>query len=171
MPYDLPPPVDPDQPDFIHQHWMRRALELAEAAGQAGEVPVGAVVLAPDGSLLAEGENRRERDQDPTAHAEIVALRQAGQRQQRWYLKDCHLYVTLEPCPMCAGAILQSRIARVFYGTGDPKAGALGGAINLPESPAAYHRFTWQGGILAASARQQLQAWFALRRQQRRGQS
>lgn len=146
---------------------MVQALALAEAAGLAGEVPVGAVIVGPEGTLLAQGENRRERDHDPTAHAEIVALRQAGQRQQRWYLKDCRLYVTLEPCPMCAGAILQSRIAQVIYAADDPKAGALGGAINLPDSAAAHHRLHWVGGILEAPARQQLQDWFAARRQQR----
>lgn len=166
MPYDLPPPALDNEIYLTHYRWMSRALELAEAAGQAGEVPVGAVIVGPDGTCLAEGENRRERDHDPTAHAEIVALRLAGQAQGRWYLKNCQLYVTLEPCPMCAGAILQGRVQSLIYGSDDLKAGGIFGAINLPHSPAAHHKLEVIGGILAEPARQQLQQWFRDRRKQ-----
>jgi len=164
MPYELPPPLQDDETYLTHYRWMSRALELAEAAGQAGEVPVGAVVVDPQGNCLAEGENRRERDHDPTAHAEIVALRRAGQAQGRWYLKDCRLYVTLEPCPMCAGAILQGRIHSLIYGTADPKAGGISGAIDIPHSPAAHHKLNVIGGVLAEPAKFQLQQWFRDRR-------
>ncbi|NJN32189.1 MAG: nucleoside deaminase [Synechococcales cyanobacterium RM1_1_8] len=164
MPYDLPPPALDDDTYLTHYRWMARALELAEQAGAAGEVPVGAVIVAPNGQCLAEGENRRERDHDPTAHAEIVALRRAGAAQGRWYLKGCQLYVTLEPCPMCAGAILQGRIQTLIYGTADPKAGGICGAIDIPHSPAAHHKLEILQGILAAPAQQQLQQWFAARR-------
>ncbi|MEM9486545.1 MAG: nucleoside deaminase, partial [Cyanobacteria bacterium P01_F01_bin.116] len=117
MPFDLPPPPL-DNPIYLnHRRWMLRALELAELAGDVGEVPVGAVIVGPDDEVVAEAANRRERDHDPTAHAEILALRQAGQRLQNWHLNDCRLYVTLEPCPMCAGAIVHSRLGLLVYGT------------------------------------------------------
>ena len=164
MPYNLPPPALNNEIYLTHYHWMARALELAEIAGQAGEVPVGAIIIDPNGNCLAEGENRRERDNDPTAHAEIVALRRAGQAQGRWYLKNCQLYVTLEPCPMCAGAILQGRIHRLIYGADDLKAGGIWGAINLPQSPAAQHKLQVLRGILADPAQQQLKQWFSDRR-------
>ncbi len=154
-----------------HEFWMSQALELAAVAGQAGEVPVAAIIINAEGKLIATGQNRRERDQDPTAHAEVVALRQAGTVQGTWYLTDCTLYVTLEPCPMCAGAILQGRIKTLVFGTADPKAGAMGSVINIPESPAAYHRIEVIGGVLAELCRQQLQAWFQAHRRQTKAQS
>lgn len=143
---------------------MGRALELAEAAGEAGDVPVGAVIVGPDDRLLAEAENRRERDNDPTAHAEVLALRQAGRILQNWHLNQCTLYVTLEPCPMCAGAIVLARLGLLVYGADDPKAGAIRTILNLPDSPASNHRLEVLGGILESSCRQQLQMWFADRR-------
>jgi tRNA(adenine34) deaminase len=122
IPSFLPQERDPWQ---RHRAWMQLALEEARQAGEAGEVPVAALVVGPGEELLALSGNRRERDRDPTAHAEILALRQAGQRLGDWQLQGCRLYVTLEPCPMCAGAISQSRLAQVIYGADDPKAGAL----------------------------------------------
>ncbi|MFQ3615247.1 MAG: tRNA adenosine(34) deaminase TadA [Cyanobacteriota bacterium] len=147
-----------------HCRWMQRAIALATAAGNAGEVPVGAVVVAPDDTLIATGENRRERDHDPTAHAEILALRQAGQHLGSWRLEDCTLYVTLEPCPMCAGAIALSRLGTLVYGADDPKAGAIRTVLNLPDSAASNHSPRVLPGVLEAECRAQLQQWFARRR-------
>ncbi|OLP19141.1 tRNA-specific adenosine deaminase [Leptolyngbya sp. 'hensonii'] len=147
---------------------MRRALAVAEAAGAVGEVPVGAVIVGPDGHLLAEAGNRRERDRDPTAHAEILALRAAGQALQNWHLNECTLYVTLEPCPMCTGAILLARLGLLVYGAADPKTGAVQTVLNLPESSCSYHRLRVLNGILEPICRHQLQDWFAVRRQERR---
>jgi tRNA(adenine34) deaminase len=144
---------------------MSRAIALAQAAGEAGEVPVGAVVVNVSGDLIAEAENRRERDHDPTAHAEIIALRQAGQALSTWRLEQCTLYVTLEPCPMCSGAIVQSRLGLLVYGADDPKTGAIRTVMNLPDSAASNHRIAVLGGILEETCRQQLKAWFLQRRQ------
>jgi tRNA(adenine34) deaminase len=154
-----------EHPDYLkHCGWMKRAIALAAAAGAAGEVPVGAVIIDNDNTLIAEGENRRERDHDPTAHAEIVALRAAGQALQTWHLEQCTLYVTLEPCPMCAGALINSRLGRLVYGADDPKAGAVRTVANLPDSACSNHRLPVMGGILESACRQQLQEWFGQRR-------
>jgi tRNA(adenine34) deaminase len=147
-----------------HRRWMEIALELAHAAGQAGEVPVGAVIVASDGVAIAKAENRRERDHDPTAHAEILALRAAGSHLGSWHLNDCTLYVTLEPCPMCAGALVLARLGCLVYGADDPKAGAVRSVINLPDSSCSNHNLMVIGGILETDCRKQLQQWFAERR-------
>lgn len=147
---------------------MLHALNLAEAAGVAGEVPVGAVIVGPDRQLLAEAANRKQRDRDPTAHAEVLALRLAGQRLQNWHLNQCTLYVTLEPCPMCAGAIVQARLGLLVYGASDPKTGAIRTVLNLPDSDCSFHRLAVLNGVLEASCRQQLQAWFQQRRQEQK---
>jgi len=149
----------------IHQKWMSRAIELAQTAGEAGEVPVGAVIIDGDGNLLAEAENRKERDKDPTAHAEIIALRTAGKALQDWHLNQCTLYVTLEPCPMCAGAIVQARLGTLVYGADDPKTGAVRTVANIPDSACSNHRLSVIGGILESTCRQQLQSWFKQKRQ------
>ena len=143
---------------------MRRAIALAQAAGVAGEVPVGAVIVDASGNLIAEAENRRERDDDPTAHAEILVLRAAGQALQNWHLNHCTLYVTLEPCPMCAGALTQARLGLLVYGADDPKTGAIRTVANIPDSACSYHRLSVLGGICESACRQQLQGWFASRR-------
>lgn len=143
---------------------MKRAIALAHAAGEAEEVPVGAVVVGRDNEWIADGENRRERDHDPTAHAEVMALRTAGQRLNDWHLTHCTLYVTLEPCPMCAGAIVLSRVKTVVYGVDDLKAGAVRTVLNIPDSAASNHRPLILGGILESTCRQQLQQWFEKRR-------
>ena len=151
--------------DFeLHQRWMRRSIELATDAGDAGEVPVGAIVVAPDGVIIGEGENRRERDRDPTAHAEIVAIRRAGQHLNSWHLDRCTLYVTLEPCPMCAGAIVAARLGLLVYGADDAKTGSVRTVLNIPDSAASNHKLTVIGGILEATCRQQLQDWFKRKR-------
>lgn len=143
---------------------MKRAIALAAAAGEAGEVPVGAVVVDAENNLIAEGENRRERDHDPTAHAEILVLRAAGHALKTWHLEQCTLYVTLEPCPMCTGALINARLGGLVYGTDDPKAGAVRTVANLPDSACSNHRLQVMGGILETACRQQLQDWFQQKR-------
>ncbi len=147
-----------------HCFWMTQALALAAVAGDAGEVPVGAIVVGPDQTLLAMAENRRERDHDPTAHAEVLALRAAGRQRRNWHLNDCTLYVTLEPCAMCAGALVLSRLGQLVYGADDPKAGAVRSVINIPDGPCSNHAPLVLGGILEGDCRQQLQNWFGQRR-------
>jgi tRNA(adenine34) deaminase len=143
---------------------MQTAIALAAEAGAAGEVPVGAVVIGPEGDCIAAAGNQREHQHDPTAHAEILVLQQAAQHLNRWQLQDCTLYVTLEPCPMCAGAIVQARLGKLVYGADDPKTGAVRTVLNIPDSAASFHRMEVLGGILETDCRQQLQNWFAERR-------
>lgn len=162
---NIPPPAIDDPTYLSHRYWMIRALELAQAAGEAGEVPVGAVVIDAAENLIASAENRRERDRNPIAHAEILALQAASQVLQTWRLNDCTLYVTLEPCPMCAGAIVQARLGLLVYGADDPKTGATRTVLNIPDSPASYHRLPVLAGILESTCRQQLQTWFTQQRQ------
>jgi tRNA(adenine34) deaminase len=151
--------------DFqLHQYWMQRSIELAANASAAGEVPVGAIIINPEGEIIAEGENRRERDRDPTAHAEIVAIRSAGAALNNWHLDRCTLYVTLEPCPMCAGAIVAARLGLLVYGADDAKTGSIRTVLNIPDSAASNHKLTVIGGILEADCRQQLQDWFRQKR-------
>ena len=142
---------------------MRAALAEAEAASGAGEVPVGAVVVA-GGEIIARGYNRSETDSDPSAHAEIVALREAGHRAGNHRLTGATLYVTLEPCAMCMGALVQARIERLVFGAYDPKAGAAGSAIDLSDSPSFNHRFEINGGVLAEECGALLEAFFESRR-------
>jgi tRNA(adenine34) deaminase len=148
----------------VQQQWMSQAIELAQAAGSAGEVPVGAIVVNGTGEIIAQAENRRERDCDPTAHAEILALRQAGANLGNWHLNDCTLYVTLEPCPMCAGAIVAARLGLLVYGADDPKTGAVRTRLNIPDGPASNHRLTVIAGIEAQRCQAQLKNWFRQRR-------
>ncbi|HXE30941.1 MAG TPA: tRNA adenosine(34) deaminase TadA [Terriglobales bacterium] len=129
--------------------WMREAIRLAEAAELAGEVPVGAVVLGPEGELLGRGYNRNRLDLDPSAHAEIVALREAGWKAGNYRLVGCSVYATIEPCAMCVGALIQARVARLVYGADDPKAGALHAVPSLAQHPALNHRFEVVAGVEA----------------------
>lgn len=149
-PFPLPPP-------------MRRALDLARAAESAGEVPIGAVVTL-DGRIIGEGENRNRRDNDPTAHAEIVALRAAAASLGDFRLTGCDIWVTLEPCPMCAGAISHARIARVYYAAADPKGGAIEQGPRLYAQPQCLHRPEVYGGIADQEASALLRDFFAARR-------
>ncbi|MGL5795118.1 MAG: nucleoside deaminase [Waterburya sp.] len=149
---------------ITHSHWLEYALKLAQTAGDAGEVPVGAVIVDSQGNLLAEATNRKERDLDSTAHAEILAIRAASQVKQSYYLPKCTLYVTLEPCPMCAGAIIQSRIGLLVYGADDPKTGAIRTVTNLPDSACSNHKLQVIAGIKEVACRQQLQTWFSCQR-------
>lgn len=159
-------PVCHDDTYQRHCAWMQRALALAAAAGQDGDVPVAAIVVNDDNQLVAEASNGRERHHDPTAHAEVLALRQAGQRLGNWNLTGCTLYVTLEPCIMCAGAILLSRISLLVYGAADVKAGAIRSVLNLPDSAASNHRLPVLNGLLEPLCREQLHQWFAQHRRQ-----
>ncbi len=142
---------------------MLHALELARKAEAAGEVPVGAVIVL-NGEFVAEGWNQPISSSDPTAHAEIMALRAAGQKLDNYRLLDAELYVTLEPCPMCVGAMLHARLKRVIYAATDPKTGALGGAYDLLNSISHNHAFEVTGGVLAEPSREMLQAFFRNRR-------
>ena len=153
-----------------HEQWMARLLRRAGQVGRDGEVPVAAVLLDAAGRAIGWGSNRRERQQDPLGHAELVALQRAARLRQDWRFQDCTLLVTLEPCPMCAGALVQARVGQVVFGAGDPKRGALGGTLNLAEHDSAHHRMTVVGGVLAAEAEQQLKGWFQRRRQQKKEQ-
>ncbi len=143
-----------------HQNWMDRAISLAQQAGEAGEIPVGAIIVDNQGSVIATGVNRKERDQDPTAHAEIVAIREASRILRDWHLTGCTLYVTLEPCPMCAGAILQARISTLVYGADDSKTGSIRTVANLPDSPVSFHKLEAIAGIRERECQELLQAWF-----------
>ncbi|MDU0367959.1 tRNA adenosine(34) deaminase TadA [Microbacterium sp. KSW4-17] len=143
---------------------MRRAFALADDAQGDGDVPVGAVVLDADGSVIGEGRNLREVTNDPTAHAEIVALREAASRIGSWHLADCTLVVTLEPCVMCAGAILQARVPRVVFGSWDAKAGAAGSMYDVLRDRRLPHRVEVVGGVEEERAAAQLRSFFASRR-------
>lgn len=153
-----------EQAYLVHKQWMQQALKLAEIAGKRGDIPVGAVIVDRHGNLIAQAANRKEITQDPTAHAEILALRIAAKVKQNWHLNDCTLYVTLEPCPMCIGAIIQARIDLLVYGIDDPKTGAVRTVINLPDSNCSNHKLKVLAGIEATQCRQQLQQWFIDRR-------
>ena len=145
------------------EEMMVLALDEARAALDHDDVPIGAVVVV-DGRVVGRGHNRREVDADPTAHAEILALRSAAATLGRWRLDDATLVVTLEPCPMCAGAAQQARIARVVYGAADPKAGALGSLYNLGADPRLNHEFDVRHGVAADAAGDLLGDFFAERR-------
>jgi tRNA(adenine34) deaminase len=142
---------------------MRRALELAEAAADHGDVPIGAVVARGE-EVLGQAGNERELRRDPTAHAEVLALRQASERMGGWRLLDTVLYVTLEPCPMCAGAISLARVPRLVFGASDPKGGAVGGVIDLFDEPVVNHRPVVEGGLLADDSAELLARFFSERR-------
>ncbi|MCZ4295955.1 tRNA adenosine(34) deaminase TadA [Vibrio sinaloensis] len=149
--------------------FMRRAIELAELAEAKGEVPVGAV-LVKEGKIIAEGWNESIGQHDATAHAEMQTIRKAGLVLQNYRLLDTTLYVTLEPCPMCAGALLHSRVKRIVFGAPDLKAGAAGTVLNLFEHQAAYHYADVEQGLLEEECRSQLQAFFKRRRKEKKQQ-
>ncbi len=157
-----PEPAAGPSPEDIH--WMGEALKLAEQAATEGEVPVGAVLVL-DGELIGAGWNRPIGASDPSAHAEIQALRAAGQHLSNYRLPGSTLYVTLEPCVMCAGAIIHARVERVVYGAADPKAGACGSVFHLlPADGRFNHRTACSGGVLAEACGETLRAFFRARR-------
>lgn len=147
-------------------YFMSLALQEAERAFGLGEVPVGAVVVHHD-TVLGTGFNYRETQQDPLAHAELIAIRNASQALHTWRLNAATLYVTLEPCPMCAGAIIQARVGRLVFGAWDPKAGACGSLCNLLSEPQFNHRLPVCAGVLAERSKKLLQTFFVQRRQER----
>ena len=143
--------------------YMDLALAQARTAASLGEVPIGAVIVR-SGVVLSAAHNLRETVNDPTAHAEMLVIRGAAEQIHSWRLTDCTLYVTLEPCPMCAGAILQARIARVVFGAWDPKAGACGSLMDIPAEPRLNHRVRIEGGMRELPSQQLLQEFFRARR-------
>jgi tRNA(adenine34) deaminase len=144
---------------------MRQAITLAEHAASVGEVPIGCIVVDDlTGEIIGHGLNRRETDHDPTAHAEILALREAAKHRGHWRLTDCTLVVTLEPCPMCAGAIVNARVPRLVYGCDDPKAGAVRTLYQVCENPKLNHRVDVTAGVLAGECAKLLQDFFRAQR-------
>jgi len=160
-PAGFPPNFPPeDRPDEL---WMEEALRCAQRALEAGEVPVGAVVVR-SGQIVGRGWNRNITDSDPTAHAEVIALREAGATMGNHRLEGCELFVTIEPCAMCAGALVHSRIARLVYGAADSKAGAVDSALQVINHPRLNHRMEVRNGILAGRSAELLQMFFRQRR-------
>jgi tRNA(adenine34) deaminase len=150
-------------PEPHDSYYMELALQQAALAPQAGEVPIGAV-LVHQNEVIAAAHNYRELSQDPTAHAEMIVIRKAAEQLKTWRLTDTTLYVTLEPCPMCAGAIVQSRIARLVFGAWDPKAGACGSIFDIPAERRLNHRVQVMGGLLERESRELLQIFFRAKR-------
>ena len=159
---NIPPSVH-DSPDSVHEDYMRLALAEARDAAERDEVPVGAV-LVYGGRVVASRGNERELRHDPTAHAEMLVLREAAALLGGWRVLDATLYVTLEPCPMCAGALVQARVARLVYGAADPKGGAAGTVFDITSHPVLNHRVEVLAGVLADEAAELLQRFFATRR-------
>ena len=147
--------------DPAYAAWMGEALAVATGALASGDVPVGAVVVSPSGEVIGRGCNLREAQGDPTAHAEVVAMREAAAKLGTWRLEDCTLVVTLEPCPMCAGALMLARVARLVLGAWDPKAGACGSVWDLVRDRRATHRVEVIGGVREAECSQLLLDFFA----------
>ena len=148
---------------LTHRVWMDRALQQAQEAAAAGDVPVGAVVVR-EGEVVAAAHNRREADQDPTAHAELLALRQAAAALGSWRLEGCTLYVTLEPCTMCAGALVLARLPALVFGAVDPKAGAVGSLYDVARDARLNHRVEVTGGVMAEECGGVLTRFFRARR-------
>jgi tRNA(adenine34) deaminase len=155
------PPIPSDE------FWMEEALRAAQRALESGEVPVGAIVVCR-GEIIGRGWNRNITDADPTAHAEIVALRQAAAHLGNHRLGDCELFATIEPCPMCAGALVHSRVKRVIYGADDPKAGAIHSVLQVLNHPKLNHRAEIRGGVLAGRSAELLQSFFRILREENR---
>jgi len=160
-----PKTADEPHPDELHSDelWMEEALRCAQRALEAGEVPVGAVVVC-NRKIVGRGWNRNITDHDPTAHAEVIALREAGAAVGNHRLEDCALYVTIEPCAMCAGALVHARIERLVYGADDPKAGAVRSVMQVLNHPQLNHQIEVRSGVLAGRSAEVLQTFFKNRR-------
>ena len=141
-------------------NWMKRLLFKAKLIGEGGEVPIAALILDKKGRCIGYGGNRRETLKDPLGHAELVALRQASWINNDWRFNDCTLIVNLEPCPMCAGALIQARMGQVIFGASDKKRGALGGVLDLSKDKSAHHHMIVKSGILSEAANKELKEWF-----------
>ena len=161
-PKKLSKPISLSQQEKIN--WMKRLLSKAKIIGQEGEVPIAALILDKKGRCIGYGGNRRERLKDPLGHAELVALRQASWINNDWRFNECTLIVNLEPCPMCAGALIQARMGRIIYGTHDPKRGALGGTINLADHISAHHNMIIEKGLMEEESRKIIVDWFKEKR-------
>lgn len=148
----------------MNEKYMLRALELAQVAAEAGDVPVGAVIVK-EGEIIAEAYNERERAGDASSHAEMLAIRRACERLGRWRLSDCEMYITLEPCPMCAGAILNARISRIYFSLKDARSGAFGSVIDLNSYPL-LHKVEVGAGMCAEESRRMLGEFFKSRREE-----
>ncbi len=148
------------------ERYMRAAVDAAKVAEENGDVPIGAVIVR-DGVIIGRAYNQREQLQDPTAHAEIIALTQAAAALENWHLNGCTMYVTLEPCPMCAGALVLSRMDRLVYGCNDPKAGACGSLYNIVRDGRLNHRLEVTAGVLQQECKAQLQDFFQRRRDEK----
>lgn len=151
--------VSEEQRIDVHEYWMKEAIREARIAESLREVPIGAVIVK-DQQIIARGHNLRESTLDPTAHAEMIAIRRASEVLRAWRLIDCTLYVTLEPCPMCAGAIVQSRIARIVYAAPDPKAGCAGSLMNLVQDSRFNHESELIRGVLQEECSEMLSGFF-----------
>ena len=150
----------------MQEKFMKQAIREAQKAAAIDEVPVGAVIVR-EGKIIARGHNLRESKHDPTAHAEMIAIRKAAKKLGGWRLTGCELYVTLEPCPMCAGAAVQSRLSGIVFGAYDPKGGCCGTICNLAEEPRFNHRLPVQGGIMEAECAALLKGYFAAKRRKK----
>ncbi len=157
-------PATPQDDGLNDEANMTIALELADEAAEAGEIPVGAVIVDDTGTIIAAARNECEETTDATAHAEILAIRRASELLGSWRLTDCTLYVTLEPCPMCAGAIVNSRLKRLVYGAADSHMGAVESILNIPGHPALGAKLQVRAGVLEEQCRQQMKSFFANRR-------
>ena len=158
----LSKPIELSQEEKIN--WMTRLLTKASLVGKKGEVPIAAIILDNRGRCIGYGENRRETMKDPLGHAELVALRQASWLNNDWRFNDCTLMVNLEPCPMCAAALIQARMGKVIYGSDDLKRGALGGSINLAKHKSAHHNMLIERGIMERESRKMIVDWFKEKR-------
>lgn len=152
---------------WADERYMREALAEARAAYQMGEIPIGAVLVAPNGDILSRAHNLRETAKDATAHAEILAIRKASEALGRWRLFDATLYVTIEPCPMCAGALVMSRVRRLVYGAADIRAGAVESLFNIVDCPQLNHRLQVTAGVLEDECRAIMRQFFQARRKKR----
>ncbi len=152
----------------MHETWMRVALEEARMAAEMGEIPVGAV-LVKDGAVIARAHNRREIDHDPTAHAEMLCMKEGARLLGDWRLRGCTLYVTLEPCPMCAGAMVMSQLSECVYGAHDDRQGCCGSVYDLPGDASLQGVTRWQSGVLAEECGAMMSAFFARRRKEPAG--
>ena len=161
-PKNLSKPISLSQQEKIN--WMKRLLYKAKLVGERGEVPIAAIILDNRGRCIGYGGNRRETMKDPLGHAELVALRQASWINNDWRFNDCTLIVNLEPCPMCAGALIQARMGKIIYGTEDLKRGALGGTLNLAEHKSAHHKILLEGGVMQEESRRIIVDWFKEKR-------
>ena len=149
-----------------HEYWMSKALKLAQRAAERGEVPVGALIVK-DGEMIAQAGNRRETWQTSLGHCELIAIQRASVKLEAWRLLGCTLYVTLEPCVMCAGALVQSRFARVVFGAFDPKGGAMGSLFKIGNDPRLNHQIEIIGGVMESQCAEILKSFFKQRRSER----